>query len=140
MQRDEDGDDVPYSNCGPCLLGEAGLEEWGYIPFVWAIPGCGCLKALQSASFGEELPVLTHLGTGHAEPAVDACCTQGFAFSLLRRQCPAAGVPAQDCWHRCSVGPVRWAAGPGAAWALPRRGSLHPGEFSHLRPLIRPTQ
>ena len=48
--------------------------------------------ACPCASFGEELPVLTHLGMGHAEPATDACCKQGFACSTLQRQSPAAGV------------------------------------------------
>lgn len=45
---DEDGDDVPYFRLGSCMLGEAWLEEQGYIPSSWAIPSCGCLKALQS--------------------------------------------------------------------------------------------
>lgn len=44
------------------------------------------------ASFGEELPMLTHLGMGHAEPFRDASCKQGFACSTLQRQSLAAGV------------------------------------------------
>lgn len=47
-----------------------------------------------SASFGENLPVLTHLGMEQAELAADACCKKGFACSMLQRQYQSTGIVA----------------------------------------------
>lgn len=82
VQWDEDGDVGIYSS-----LEEDGWKNRGTSPLLGLFPAVAP-GALQRAL----VLVLTHLGTGHAELATDACCKQGFACSLLQRQSPSAGV------------------------------------------------
>lgn len=82
MQWDEDGDVGIYSS-----LEEDVWKNRGTSPLLGLFPAAAP-GVLQCAL----VPVLTHLGMGHAELAMDACCKQGFACSLMQRQSPSAGV------------------------------------------------
>lgn len=70
-------------------------------------------------------------GKEQAELATDACCKKGFACSMLQSQHQSTGIVAPV---------ISRAEGLRAARALLGEDSLHPGEFSHLHPLVRPTQ
>lgn len=49
-----------------------------------------------SASFGKNLPVLTHLGMERAELATDACCTS----KALPAPCSNASTNLLGLWHQ----------------------------------------
>lgn len=57
-----------------------------------------------SASFGESLSVLTHLGMEEAELATDACCKKGFACSMLQRQHQSIGIVAPVIGRASALG------------------------------------
>lgn len=100
------------------LFPAAAVSEAYKVPFLWGRAAC-------------------------VDPFEHGAYRAGYRCLLQGRLCLLHAAKAEPgCWGQPGIvcSNVQLAAGPGGAPALLRMDSPHPEEFSHLCPLIRPSQ